>query len=58
MDGFINKGEINQAVQFAMCILKAANAKSPCGNELNIADKIVVGHYFPYLVLFSRLSSS
>ena len=43
MDGFLNKGEISQAAQLAMSVLKAANAKPPCGNELSMLVKIVVG---------------
>ena len=43
MDGFLNKGEISQAAQLAMSVLKAANAKSLCGNELSMLVKIVVG---------------
>ena len=43
MDGFLNKGEISQASQLAMSVLKAANAKSSCGNELSMLVKIVVG---------------
>ena len=42
MVGFLNKGEVSQAAQLAMSVLKAANAKSECGNELNILVKIVV----------------
>ena len=59
MDGFLNKGEISQAAQLAMSVLKAVKAKSPCGNELGILVKIVVGSKtFPHLVLRSGLSSS
>ena len=58
MDGFLNKGEISQAAQLAMSVLKAIKAKSPCGNELGILVKIVVGSkIFPHLVFRSGLSS-
>ena len=42
MDGFLNKGEVSQAAQLAMSVLKAANAKSDCGKGLSILVKIVV----------------
>ena len=42
LDGFINKGEVSQAAQLAMSVLKVANAKSDCGKELSILVKIVV----------------
>lgn len=42
LDGFLNKGEISQAAQLAMSILKVANAKSECGKGLSILVKIVV----------------
>lgn len=43
MDGFLNKGEISQAAQLAMSVLKAANAKSSCDNEVSLLVKNVVG---------------
>ncbi|XP_068753326.1 polycystin-1-like protein 2 [Montipora capricornis] len=42
MDGFLNKGEVSQAAQLAMSVLKAANAKSSCGNELSTLVKMVI----------------
>lgn len=42
MDKFLNKGEVSQAAQLAMSVLKAANAKSDCGKELSTLVKIVV----------------
>lgn len=42
LDAFLNKGEISQAAQLAMSILKVANAKSECGKGLSILVKIVV----------------
>ena len=42
MVGFLNKGEVSQAAQLAMSVLKAANAKSECGIKLSILVKIVV----------------
>ena len=46
MDGFLNKGEVSQAAQLAMSVLKAANAKSQCGNESSILVKKVVRRHF------------
>ena len=43
MDGFLNKGEISQAAQLAMSVLKAAKTKSSCGNEVSLLVKNVVG---------------
>ena len=45
LDGFLNKGEVSQAAQLAMSVLKAANAKSACGKGLSILVKIVVRLY-------------
>ena len=39
MDGFLNKGEISQAAQLAMSVLKVANAKYDCGEGVSILVK-------------------
>ena len=42
MDEFLNKGEVSQAAQLAMSVLKTAYAKPECGEGLSIMVKIVV----------------
>ena len=42
MKTFLDKGEVSQAAQLALSVLKAANAKPDCGKELSISVKIVV----------------
>ena len=39
MDAFLNKGEISQAAQLAMSVLKAGNAEYDCGEGLSIIVK-------------------
>ena len=36
LDGFLNKGEINQGAQLALSVLKTAKAKSVCGQGLSL----------------------
>ena len=36
LDGFLNKGEINQGAQLALTVLKTAKAKSVCGRGLSL----------------------
>ena len=36
LDGLLNKGEINQAAQLALSVLKTAKAKSVCGQGLSL----------------------
>ena len=35
LDEFLNKGELSQAVQLSLSVLKAANKKNDCGKELD-----------------------
>lgn len=42
LDGFLKKGEVNNAATLAMTVMKAANAGSDCGSGLSILDKEVV----------------
>ena len=42
LDVLLRKGEINQASTLALSVLKAANEKSDCGQELSITVKILV----------------
>lgn len=42
MDGFLNKGELSQAVQLGLSVLKSANEKTECGQTLNPEDKKLV----------------
>ena len=42
LDGFLNKGELSQAVQLGISVLKSANEKSECEKELDPQDKALV----------------
>ena len=44
MDGYLNKGEVSQAAQIAMSVLKVTNAKSECVKEINTLVKTVVSN--------------
>ena len=35
LDGFLNKGELSQAVQLSLSVLKSANEKNDCGQTLD-----------------------
>ena len=35
LDDFLNKGELSQAVQLSLSVLKSANAKHDCGQTLD-----------------------
>lgn len=45
LEGFLNKGEVSQAAQLALVVLKVANAESDCGQRLSILVIIVVRAY-------------
>ena len=49
LEEFLNKGEVSKAAQLAMSVLKAANAKTTCGNELSTLVKTVVSKVQRYL---------
>ena len=53
LDGFLNKGELSQAVQLSMSVLKSANEKTVCGQTLNPEDKQLV---CPHVVQILPLS--
>ena len=42
LNEFLNKGELSQAVQLGLSVLKSANEKSECGQELDPKDKALV----------------
>ena len=42
LDEFLNKGELSQAVQLGISVIKSANEKSECGKELDPKDKALV----------------
>ena len=42
LDGFLNKGELSQAVQLGISVIKSTNEKSECGKELDPQDKALV----------------
>ncbi|XP_022798738.1 uncharacterized protein LOC111336838 [Stylophora pistillata] len=42
LDGFLNKGELSQAVQLGISVLKSANEKNECGLQLDPKDKALV----------------
>ena len=42
LDGFLNKGELSQAVQLGISVIKSANEKSECEKELDPQDKALV----------------
>lgn len=42
LEAFLGKGEVSQAAQLALSVLKAANAKPDCDKEISILVKIVV----------------
>lgn len=46
LDGFLNKGEVSQAAQLALSVLKAANAKPLCGQGLSSLTKILVRTFY------------
>ena len=35
LDGFLNKGELAQAAQLSLSVLKSANEKNDCGQTLD-----------------------
>ena len=56
LDGFLSKGELSQAVQLSLSVLKSANEKNDCGQELDPSVKKLVcslsqppHHSRPYL---------
>ena len=55
MDGFLNKGEVSQAAQLAMSVLKIANAEPECGQGLSIVKKILVRTFI--FIFFSPICS-
>ena len=42
LDEFLNKGELSQAVQLGISVIKSANEKSECEKELDPKDKALV----------------
>ena len=42
LDGFLTKGELSQAVQLSLSVLKSANEKNNCGQELDPDAKALV----------------
>ena len=42
LDGFLNKGELSQAVQLSLSVLKSTNEKTDCGQTLNADVKTLV----------------
>ena len=42
LDEFLRKGEISQAAQLSLSVLKASNEKTECGQELNLDVKLLV----------------
>ena len=42
LDGFLNKGELAQAVQLSLSVLKSANEKNDCGQTLDQEVKNLV----------------
>lgn len=42
LDEFLRKGEISQAAQLSLAVLKAANEKTDCGQELSSDAKQLV----------------
>lgn len=42
LDGFLRKGEINQAAQLAQTVLKSANEETECGKTMSLAVKTLV----------------
>jgi len=53
--GFLNKGEVSQAAQLAMSVLKATNANSDCGKGLSILVKIVVRIIINHQLFFTQI---
>ena len=51
LDEFLNKGEVSQAAQLALVVLKVANAESDCGQGLSILVIIVVRACINYQLL-------
>ena len=42
LDKFLNKGELSQAVQLGISVLKSANEEAGCGKALRPEDKVLV----------------
>ena len=42
LDGFLNKGELSQAAQLSLSVLKSVNEKNDCGQELDPSVKQLV----------------
>ena len=57
LDGFLNKGELSQAVQLSLSVLKSANEKNDCGQELDPSVKALV-RYTQCFITLKKLSSS
>lgn len=51
LEAFLGKGEVSQAAQLALSVLKAANAKPDCDKEISILVKIVVSFKNAYAVV-------
>ena len=45
LDGFLRKGEIKQAVQLALSVLKSTSDETDCGQALDPDAKALVRHY-------------
>ena len=43
LDESLNKGELSQAVQLSLSVLKSANEEMDCGKTLDQDDKTLVG---------------
>lgn len=46
LDEFLRKGEISQAAQLSLSVLKASNEKTECGQELSLDVKQLVSDVY------------
>jgi len=58
LDGFLNKGELSQAAQLALSVLKSANEKNDCEKTLDPGVKMLVRPPSCKRLLFSTSSET